>query len=235
MTELTVQNTENISLGRYIKKTIALLVGVSIIAFGCSLAIKANIGVSAWDALGLTISNIIGIKVGDIYFIMNGSCILIQILIERKNFRKIEFLQVLNILTVSALINLFVYEIFPKWEMSTATIRIFSYELNLIAVLWLIAAYIIIAFGVSIVLESKLIRNPLEGVCLLITEKIGGEMGRFRQKIDFLFIAVTILLIIISKTPLTLREGTIICIVVYGPMLDVWTKPIRKIMEKCNV
>lgn len=210
---------------KYVKKTIALLIGVSIIAFGCSLAIKANLGVSAWDALGLTVSNIIGIKVGDIYFVMNSACILIQILMERKNFRKIEFLQILNVTTVSMLINWFVYDVFPNWDMGNVVVRF----------IWVVLAYAIIAFGVSIVLESKLIRNPLEGVCLLITEKTGGEIGKFRQRLDILFIAATLILIWISKTPLTLREGTVICMIVYGPMLDVWKKPVHRFMERFDI
>jgi uncharacterized membrane protein YczE len=47
-----------------VKKIIAVLLGTLIIYFGFCLVIKAGVGLDAWDALLLTVSAVLGMKVG---------------------------------------------------------------------------------------------------------------------------------------------------------------------------
>ena len=58
-----------------LKKYIALVIFVSLNGAACALALKAAIGVGAWDAFTQTMSKIFNIKVGTMGIILNCSCI----------------------------------------------------------------------------------------------------------------------------------------------------------------
>ncbi|MDF2821231.1 MAG: hypothetical protein K0R15_1672 [Clostridiales bacterium] len=213
-------------IAKYAKKIITLIVGVLIISLGASLTIKAAIGLSAWDAMGVTVSKIIKIKIGTVTIFFNGSCIFVQMLMEKKKFRPIELFQFLNVFLIGTFINMFIYNIFNNWEITYYAVRL------LVGVV----GFAVCAFGVTIVLESKFIRNPLEGVCLLVAERLQKiTMGRFRQLLDIVFIAVVLLLSFVFKEEIAIREGTLICMIIFGPLLDLYKKPVRKIIDKLKI
>jgi uncharacterized membrane protein YczE len=49
-------------------------------------------------------------------------------------------------------------------------------------------------------------------------------MGKLRQKIDFALVVICVLLTVVFKTQWTLREGTIIAALMFGPSMDLWKK-----------
>lgn len=56
-------------------------------AFSQTLALKANIGVCAcWDAVGLNVYEICGLKVGTLSMILHILCVLVQLAIQRREF-----------------------------------------------------------------------------------------------------------------------------------------------------
>jgi uncharacterized protein len=93
----------------------------------------------------------------------------------------------------------------------------------------------LMAIGVMTIIESQLIRNPLEGLCQVLTDRYGGRMGRLRQLSDWGFIAVALILSFRFKTKITIREGTVICMLIFGPALDFLRTPIRKVMNKLSI
>lgn len=213
-------------LVKYSKKLMTLIVGVIFIALGGSLAIKGSLGLSAWDALALTVSNIFTIKVGTITIFLNGACIIVQMLMEGKRFKPVELFQFINVFLTGALINLFIYTIFSRFEVNHIVLKVLLTTIG----------YTIVAFGVTIILQSRFVRNPLEGVCVLITDKLKKvSLGRFRQMLDLLILAVIFILVYFSKTDITLGIGTIICLVIFGPLLDFFSKPVGKIIEKLKI
>ena len=57
-------------------------------AFSQTLALKANIGVCAcWDAVGLNVYEICGLKVGTLSMILHILCVLVQLAIQRREFQ----------------------------------------------------------------------------------------------------------------------------------------------------
>jgi uncharacterized membrane protein YczE len=126
------------------------------------------------------------------------------------------------VLIMGALINFFVYTFLGSIVNS-------SYILRLVIIS---IAYLIIAFGVTIILESNVVRNPLEGFCQVIADRIKKPLGKVRQVVDIGLILLTLLLVFLSHTESTIREGTLICMLVFGPMLDVYKKPVAKLLDR---
>ena len=196
------------------KKILFTILGIIIIYADVAFAIKAGIGVMPVDSAINTIAAVLGIKVGTFSMAFHGSFFLGQILIEKKNFRKTEFLQLLYITLGGTVLNFFLYTILKDVTFTFYPVRL------IVAV----AAFFLSAFGCTLVLETHLMRTPMEGCIQLIAERIGTPMGKLRQKIDIALVLLSVALTLIFGTEWTLREGTIIAALMFGPAMDFWKK-----------
>lgn len=196
------------------KKISFTLIGIVLIYGAVAFAIKAGIGVMPVDAAIATIAAVLHIKVGTFSMLFHGSFFIGQILIEKKNFRKIELLQILYITLGGSVLNFFLYTIL-------ANVTITAYPVRLLVAL---CAFMAAAFGCVLILETRLIRTPMEGCIQLIADKIGTTMGKLRQKIDITLVLTSVILTLIFSTDWTLREGTILAALIFGPTMDFWKK-----------
>jgi uncharacterized protein len=207
------------------KKIIAVLTGTFIIYLGFCLAIKVSVGLDAWDAMLTSVSAVLGLKVGTVSILFSIVCIIGQFVVERNSFRHIQLLQLLSVFFGGTILNFLVYGLFRNLHFSSYPLRIIIAALS----------YMLMATGVMTIIESRLIRNPLEGFCQVLTDQFGGRMGRLRQMCDWGFIAATLILSFRFKTKITIGEGTVICMLIFGPALDFLRKPIRNIMDKLSI
>lgn len=198
------------------KKILHTILGIILIYADVAFAIKAGIGVMPVDAAINTIADVLNIKVGTFSILFHGSFFLGQIAIERKNFRKTELLQILYITLGGTVLNFFLYTVLRNVTFTFYPIRL------IVAV----AAFFVSAFGVTLVLETHLMRTPMEGCIQLIAERLGTPMGKLRQKIDIGLVLLSVVLTLIFGTEWTLREGTIIAALMFGPAMDFWKKKV---------
>ena len=198
------------------KKILFTILGIIIIYADVAFAIKAAIGVMPVDAAINTIADVLNIKVGTFSMVFHGSFFLGQILIEKKNFRKTELLQILYITLGGTVLNFFLYTILKDVVFTLYPIRL------IVAV----AAFFLSAFGCTLVLETHLMRTPMEGCIQLIAERLGTPMGKLRQKIDIVLVLLSVALTLIFGTEWALREGTVIAALIFGPAMDFWKKTV---------
>ena len=198
------------------KKISFTLLGILLVYASVAFAIKAGIGVLPVDAAITTIAEVIGIKVGTFSMLFHGSFFVGQILIEKKDFRKTEFLQILYITLGGSILNFFLYTVLSNVSFSFYPIRL----------LVCVIAFIVSAFGCTLVLETHLMRTPMEGCIQLLASQMGTTMGKLRQKIDIVLVLVSVILTLLCGTDWTLREGTIIAALIFGPAMDFWKKTV---------
>ena len=196
------------------KKIALTILGIILVYGSVAFAIKAGIGVLPVDAAIATIADVLNIKVGTFSMVFHGSFFLGQIAIEKKNFRKTEFLQILYITLGGSVLNFILYTVLKGVSFSFYPVRL----------LVTFAAFIISAFGCTLVLETHLMRTPMEGCIQLLAERMGTTMGKLRQRIDIVLVLVSVVLTLIFGTEWTLREGTIIAALIFGPAMDFWKK-----------
>ena len=196
------------------KKILHTILAIVIIYADVAFAIKAAIGVMPVDAAINTIAAVLNVKVGTLSILFHGSFFLGQIFIEGKNFRKIEFLQILYILLGGTVLNFFLYTVLKDVTFTLYPIRL------VVAVI----AFFLSTFGVTLILETRLMRTPMDGCVQLIAERLGKPMGKFRQKIDIGLVLLSVVLTLIFGTEWTLREGTVIAALMFGPSMDFWKK-----------
>lgn len=198
------------------KKILHTILGIILIYGSVAFAIKAGIGVMPVDAAINTIAYVLNIKVGTFSMVFHGSFFLGQIAMERRNFRKTEFLQLLYITLGGSVLNFFLYTLLKNVSFSFYPIRL------VVAV----CAFFVSAFGVTLVLETHLMRTPMEGCIQMIADRIGMANGKLRQMIDIGLVILSVALTLIFGTEWTLREGTIIAALMFGPAMDFWQKKV---------
>lgn len=198
------------------KKIASTILGILLVYGSVAFAIKAGIGVLPVDAAITSIAMLIGMKVGTFSMLFHGSFFLGQIAIEKKNFRRTELLQILYITLGGSVLNFFLYTVLRNVTFS-------FYPLRLIVC---VLAFVVSAFGCTLVLETHLMRTPMEGCIQLLAERMGTTMGKLRQKIDIVLVLVSVAITLIFGVEWTLREGTIIAALIFGPMMDFWKKAV---------
>ena len=196
------------------KKIALTILGIILVYGAVAFAIKAGIGVMPVDAAIATIADVINIKVGTFSMVFHGSFFLGQIAIEKKNFRKTELLQILYITLGGSVLNFILYTVLSGVSFSFYPVKL----------LITVAAFIVGAFGCTLVLETHLMRTPMEGCIQMIAERMGTTQGKLRQKIDIVLVIVSVVLTLIFGTDWTLREGTILAALIFGPAMDFWKK-----------
>ena len=195
-----------------IKKIARTILGILLVYGAVAFALKAGIGVLPVDAAITSIATLIGMKVGTFSMLFHGSFFLGQIAMERRDFKKTEFLQLLYITLGGYVLNFFLYTVLKDVTFTFYPLR----------VLVCIAAFAVASFGCIMVMETHLMRTPMEGCIQLIADRMGTTMGKLRQKIDVVLVIVSVAISLLFGVEWTLREGTIIAMVIFGPMLDFW-------------
>jgi len=187
-----------------------ITINIVITGIGASLGIKAAVGVGAWDALSQSISTVIGMKIGTFSMLLNISCVFLQLIMLGKRFKPIALLQVFVAILLGYVVNFMYYTIY-------ANIIIDSYIVNLI--LFILSVFIIV-IGVANIMAMNFISFPLEGACLVISDRFKLNFGKVRQGADILSIIIALVVAITFNDKGTVREGTIIGMLLFGPMLD---------------
>ena len=189
------------------KRVIVLVFGVVVVACSSALTLKAAIGVGAWDALAQTGSLVTGIEVGTIGMFCNFLCIFVQVAILRRKFKPIQLLQI------------------PVY--SNFTINTYWMNVGL-----LILGYIVSAFAVGMVMVLDIVTFALEGACMAVSGVTGKKFHVLRQGVDVVSILLVIIIVIITDVPLAVREGTIIGMFLFGPMMGIFMKLQKPVFKK---
>ncbi len=200
--------------------------GVMVLFFGAGLAIKADVGIGTFDAFVVTIADVVGLSSGKIAILANFALIMTQIFMLGKKFPPRELLQFPYMLLVGFVLDLYVEVLLVGWmENSPYIVRLaVSAVSNAIR-----------SLGVMIIFESKLMQTPLESVSELIGKHINKSLGRVMQYFDVFFIVVSLALSFFFKSGYRVREGTAIALLLFGPLMDVFRKPLRKVIEKLHI
>lgn len=160
------------------KKTIlrwcVYLLGLISLAFGISLSIKADLGISPISSVAYCISVIWGQNLGVMNVIVYTSFVAAQFAIRGKNCRLYDLLQLGVTLVFS-------------WAMDKL-VSIIPYD-SAAHSLWgnlglMLVAVVFVGIGVSWSLNMRLIPNPGEGIVQTLSEKTGWSQGLTKNIFD---------------------------------------------------
>lgn len=208
-----------------IQKLAVVIPAMIITAMGASLGIKAAVGVGAWDALSISVCQVIGLKVGTFSMIMNITCVAIQLAILKKDFKIVHASQVLVSVMLGGVVNFMIYNVFARFTIT-------SYAINLGL---LLLSVIICSIAISVIMTVNLVTFPLESCCMVIANKLNKNFGTLRQMVDVAAIVISLVLSLAFADPIQVREGTVIAMILFGPLLNLIMPRLQPGMEKLNL
>ena len=193
---------------RVVKKYLVFLMGLFFIALGIAFAKKSELGVTPISS----VANVLSCKFTNLTFgtwmmIWNFFLIMLQILIQKKNFKRIELIQI-------PLAFVFGYFTdFAVWCISKIIVD--SYIMKLLVV---VCGVIIIGFGIALSVLSEAVMNSAEAFVKAVTDKTRGEFAKIKVTTDIANVAVSALLslILFSGNIVGIREGTLIMAIFTG-------------------
>lgn len=193
----------------FVKKSLFTAFFIVVAATGVAFGLKAAVGVGAWDAFSQATSMVTGIKVGTFSMMMNLSCVLVQLVILKKDFKLLSFLQIFMAILLGIFVNLVFYEFL-------ATITIDSYLINMLIY---IVSLIIIIMAVALIMSINFLSFPLEAACMAVASKTKLKFGTIRQLVDVFAIIGALIIAISFQNPIPVREGTVIGMLMFGPLI----------------
>lgn len=204
------------------KKYTTLIVALFFAAMGISLQLKAMVGVAPFDAFNQTVSFITRQPVGNIVMYVNILFILLQILILRKDTTWQIFLQVIVGVLLGQFVNFFMYFVFGSLVLENYILQMVVFILGC---LW-------VPFFLGAVMVLDLVTMPIENTALIISEKTRFNFGLVRQFVDIIFVVLALILTFVYSEDLTIREGTIISALTFGPLFSVYMPRIEKVFKR---
>lgn len=175
-------------------------------AFGISLTIKANVGVSSFNSMNLALGNAFDIKVGTITIIINSLFLLAYMWATQFKLKQKYMIQIISVLIFGTVINFFTYGIL-------ANLVFESYGLRLLAIT---AGTSIGGLAVGMIVSYNVITFPLESVCMVLSERTRYSFTFARYMVDVFSIIISLSISSYYALPIYVREGTLISLVIFS-------------------
>lgn len=207
------------------KKMCLIVIGIILAGFGSASCLKANIGVDAWDALGKSLSDISGIKIGTVGMGLNLLCFFGQIALLGKQFKKVQLLQIPVSIALGFIVNFFFYDVFSIFELESYGLRIAMF----------VGAVGITAFGIAIVMLIDEVTFALEGFCMAIANRWHKRFHLVRQGADGLCVIFITIVTLISGIAWSIGFGTILGLLIFGPMIGFFMRLLKPILESLKL
>ena len=190
---------------------------ITFTSFFTALALGCGIGIGPWDALSKSISEVTNIQIGSVGLILNFSCIMFQFILKKGKITTKLLLQIPLCIFLGMYTNFFFYEIFYN-------VSGMNYSTRLVL---LIVCYICLAFSVATISELDIVPFALEGLCREIQCITTYNYGFIRQLIDLVCISFCLIIFIIKPEILNIREGSLIALTIFGPLLTFFSKLLK--------
>jgi uncharacterized membrane protein YczE len=185
------------------------LLGNFILAFGASVAVKSDLGITPVNSIAYVASITFSIDHGLMTALVYGCYVLLQLAILRKEFRPSGFLQIGVAIVFGVFLSL--------------TNRILPFpppEVYWIRILLMLASVVIIALGIILYLRAELLPQPAEGLLLAIQKKKGWKLHNIKIGFDCVVVAIAALISLIAFHKIIgLREGTLIAMLGVGKVM----------------
>jgi len=210
------------SKSRWLYRVLFSVLGLLFCALGMKLSAKAALGTTSFASLPFVLDLLFTPTMGTFVTILSIIYILLQICILKKEFKPISFLQFFG----SFLSGWFV----DMWDVLLQWLVFPNYPARLLG---LVAAIFILAFGITLAVESNLMAVPVDTFVLVVARKRGTTFGKIKVPHDIIYVSCTCLLSLLALGELQgAREGTILSAMFMGRVADLYKPRVAPFIHK---
>lgn len=203
-------------------RVLLYVTGLFCMALGVALAVNSNLGVSPVNALPYVLSQTNGWSMSVWVILVYSIYILLQLVLLRRPPRLTDLLQLLFSLVFGSFVDV------TKWLVGSFCLPTYAGRLLMLAV-----SILLIAVGVALYIETKLVPMPMDGLTLAIAERAGIPFHRAKVLTDCLSVTASVLCSLLFLHRLEgIREGTILTAVITGKVMARVKGPLEQIVQR---
>jgi len=200
-------------------RRLTYIVGVLFLACGITLNTKTQLGVAPVVSVAYNLADLLHVPFGVMTFFYYVFLILVQVLLLRKEFVPIQWLQLIASYLTSAFILLF-DPILPTAQSYPARIAL------------LILAIVVTGIGIILMVGSRFVPNPADGLTSAISLRTGWSLGSSKNALDLASILISLALgFLFRGRILGVGVGTVITMVLTGRVVALLQKPVLKLAK----
>lgn len=207
-----------------VKRYSLFIISLWFSALGVAVTKCGSLGVSCISSVPNVLSlRFTALTIGGWTFVWNTLLVICQILLLRKNFQKIQLLQI----PLS-----FLFGWFTDVAMLLAVrIPVNSYPMQLFMV---VLGVVILAFGITLGVIANVVLNAGEGIVKALADVSGKEFGFVKVRFD---VVCVILSLVISLATfggkiIGVREGTLIAAFLNGTMVKWYSRRLKEPLDR---
>lgn len=198
-----------------IKRTFLFIIAIFCCGVGIAASTQADLGTTPISSLPYVLTFITPLSFGVTTIIVNLIFIILQLIILKKDFRKIDYFQIIVALFFGIFIDLGMYLTAP-----------FKSEIYINQIILLIIGSAILALGISLEVYVDLLYIPGEGLVKAIAKNKDFGKTKTIFDISLCILSIIICVIILHKIQ-GLREGTILSAILVGNFVTVYQNFLR--------
>ena len=159
------------------------VIGVAVNSFAIALIAKADLGVGAISCVAYVLAEASGLSFGAFTFIVNMLFIVGQVVLLRRDFRPIQFLQVVVNIVFSSLI-----------DVSTALMAGFTLDTLPLQIAGLVVGCFLLALGIAVEVAPNVLLVPGEGIVRAINAVTQKPFGSCKAAFDTSLVVIALVL-----------------------------------------
>lgn len=199
---------------KFFIRLLFFILGLVIMTFGVCMTIKvADIGVGAWDALNVALTEKVGLSVGKWVMIDGAILVLVNSLLVK---RRPAILSLFTIVVIGSLVDFWLMTFFQLFEVHGLVAKIAM----------LLVGILIIGFGAAIYIQAKFPQSPIDNFMLAIKERFRVNLMMAKTIGEITALIPAFLL----HGPIS--YGTIIITFTVGPAIQLFFPTFEKLMQR---
>ena len=203
-------------------RALVYCLGLLFLAFGVVLSVNSDLGVSPVTSFPYVISRIVQAPLGLCVTLTYCGFILLQILLQRREFQPINLLQIL----FSTIFGYFVD--FVELLVGDFVLPGYVGRLAMLGI-----SIVLIAVGLVTYMDAQLVPMPMEGLTACIAKKLGKPFATLKTFLDCLIVLTGVVLCLVFLGEVTgIREGTVITAMVAGKLVGLVKKWLSPVIQK---
>lgn len=206
------------AVGSFFKRVLIYGLGLLCLAFGVAFSVNSNLGVSPVNSFPYIVSLVLNMEMGNCVIMVFSFYILVQVVLLRKEFSWMNLTQIV----FSTLFGYFVD--LAKWVLGDFAIPTYAGQLVMLAI-----SILLVALGVCLYMNVRLVNMPMEGMTHAINRKIFPDRSFHDVKVimDCAVVMAGCVLSFVSLSRIEgIREGTVLCALLVGKVM----KPMQKVL-----
>lgn len=199
----------------FMRRMVIYAAGVALMSLSLALFLQSGLGFPVNSSLAYVYGMALNFKYSYSLTVMNVLVVFIQVFILKKDFERIQFLQVPMSLVLGALVELF-----------CRVVEVIEPQSYVQQFLVLVVAIVLLGFSISIIVNTRMIPMPLEGLALAITQKLKKyPLHKVKRVTDLVIVTITIVSSLIFFGHLEgAREGTVLTALTVASIMEFFTR-----------